>query len=418
MVSYEKLLADRAELFRASEVRELLKLTEGRKIISLAGGLPDPRVFPKEELAKIAHDVIIEHGDKALQYSPTAGVTEFRETLLKFMKSKGVKVNNDDSILVTTGSQQALDLLSRTFIQKYDEIIVELPTYLAALNAFRISKPGITGIPIDENGMRTDILEEEIKRLVWLGRKIKFIYTIPVAHNPTGVTMSLDRKKHLLEIASKYDLVIIEDDPYSFFTYDNVDVTPLKTLDNEGTVIYLSTFSKILAPGLRIGWIIGNKYVIDVMERAKQTADLHTATLTQYVAMEAIRRGVVDRTIDKARKLYKVKRDAMLKALEEYMVKGAWWPKPAGGLFIMVFLPSYEIDTKKLLPEALNAGVAYVPGSSFFANGSGWNTMRLNFSFPSPNEIMEGIRILSGIIKKHISGKPQKTIKPEHMYQA
>ena len=416
MVKYEKLLADRAELFRASEVRELLKLTEGRKIISLAGGLPDPRVFPKEELAEIARDVILNAGDKALQYSPTAGVTEFRKTLIDFMKSKGVKVNDDDSILVTSGSQQALDLLSRTFIQKDDEIIVELPTYLAALNAFRLSKPGITGIPIDEYGMKTDILEEEIKRLIWLGRKIKFIYTIPVAHNPAGVTMSLERKKHLLEIASKYDLVIIEDDPYSFFVYDeNVDVTPLKTLDKEGRVIYMSTFSKILAPGLRIGWIIGNKYVIDVLERAKQTADLHTATLTQFIAMESIRRGVVNKTIEKAKKLYKVKRDAMLEALDEYMVEGAWWPKPVGGLFVMVFLPSYDIDTKKLLPEALEAGVAYVPGSSFFANGAGWNTMRLNFSFPKPEEIREGIRILSEIIRKHIP-KEKKRIMPEHMF--
>ncbi len=419
MVKYERLLANRAELFRASEVRELLKLTEGRKIISLAGGLPDPNVFPKKELAEIARDVILNRGDKALQYSPTAGVTEFREELRKFMISKGVKVNDDDSIMVTTGSQQALDLLSRTFIHKYDEVIVELPTYLAALNAFRISKPGFTGIPIDENGMKTDILEEEVKRLIWLGRKIKFIYTIPVAHNPSGVTMSIDRKKHLLEIASKYDLVIVEDDPYSFFVYDeNVDVTPLKTLDKEGRVIYLSTFSKILAPGLRIGWVIGNKYVIDVMERAKQTADLHSSTLTQYIAMEAIRKGVVNRTIEKAKKLYRVKRDAMMQALKDYMVEGAWWPKPVGGLFVMVFLPSYDIDTKKLLPEALKAGVAYVPGSSFFANGTGWNTMRLNFSYPSPEEIREGIRILSEIIRKHLKGKPQKTIKPEHIYQA
>lgn len=405
-VKYERLLADRADLFRASEVRELLKLTEGRKIISLAGGLPDPRVFPRKELAQIAAEVIEERGDKALQYSPTAGVTEFREELLKFLERKGVKVRSDDRLIVTTGSQQALDLIARTFIQKDDEIIVELPTYLAALNAFRLSKPGITGIPIDENGMRTDMLEEEVKRLKWLGRKIKFIYTIPVAHNPAGVTMSIERKKELLEIASKYDLVIIEDDPYSYFVYDdNVDITPLKTLDKEGRVIYLSTFSKTLAPGLRIGWVLGNEYVIDVLERAKQTADLHTSTLTQYIAMEAIRRGVVDRTIEKAKMLYRVKRDAMLEALDTYICKEAWWPKPVGGLFVMVFLPSYDIDTKKMLPEAIDAGVAYVPGASFFANGMGWNTMRLNFSYPSPEEIKEGIRILAQLIDKKIKDK-------------
>ena len=387
----------------------LLKLTEGRKIISLAGGLPDPKVFPKEELAQIAYDVIKESGDKALQYSPTIGVTEFREELLKFLEKKGVKINSDDDIIITTGSQQALDLMSRILLQKDDEIIVELPTYLAALNAFRLSKPSITAIPIDEDGMKTDILREELKRLKWLGRKIKFIYTIPVAHNPAGVTMSLERKKELLELASEYDLIIVEDDPYSYFIYDEgVDVTPLKTLDKEGRVIYMSTFSKILSPGLRIGWVVANKHIVDFMERAKQTADLHTPTLTQFIALEAIRRGVVDETINKAKILYRAKRDAMIEALDTYMCKEAWWPRPVGGLFVMVFLPSYDIDTKKMLMEAIDAGVAYVPGASFFANGMGWNTMRLNFSYPSPEEIREGVRIIADLVKEKIKEKPTK----------
>ncbi|RLG79370.1 MAG: aminotransferase [Thermoprotei archaeon] len=387
----------------------LLKLTEGRKIISLAGGLPDPKVFPKEELAQIAYDVIRESGDKALQYSPTIGVTEFREELLKFLEKKGVRINSDDDIIVTTGSQQALDLMSRILLQKDDEIIVELPTYLAALNAFRLSKPSITAIPIDEDGMKTDILREELKRLKWLGRKIKFIYTIPVAHNPAGVTMSLERKKELLELASEYDLIIVEDDPYSYFIYDEgVDVTPLKTLDKEGRVIYMSTFSKILSPGLRIGWVVANKHIVDFMERAKQTADLHTPTLTQFIALEAIRRGVVDETINKAKILYRAKRDAMIEALDTYMCKEAWWPRPVGGLFVMVFLPSYDIDTKKMLMEAIDAGVAYVPGASFFANGMGWNTMRLNFSYPSPEEIREGVRIIADLVKEKIKEKPTK----------
>lgn len=387
----------------------LLKLTEGRKIISLAGGLPDPKVFPKEELAQIAYDVIKESGDKALQYSPTIGVTEFREELLKFLEKKGVRINSEDDIIVTTGSQQALDLMSRILLQKDDEIIVELPTYLAALNAFRLSKPSITAIPIDEDGMKTDILREELKRLKWLGRKIKFIYTIPVAHNPAGVTMSLERKKELLELASEYDLIIVEDDPYSYFIYDEgVDVTPLKTLDKEGRVIYMSTFSKILSPGLRIGWVVANKHIVDFMERAKQTADLHTPTLTQFIALEAIRRGVVDETINKAKILYRAKRDAMIEALDTYMCKEAWWPRPVGGLFVMVFLPSYDIDTKKMLMEAIDAGVAYVPGASFFANGMGWNTMRLNFSYPSPEEIREGVRIIADLVKEKIKEKPTK----------
>ncbi|RLG82051.1 MAG: aminotransferase [Thermoprotei archaeon] len=391
-------------MFRASEVRELLKLTEGKKIISFAGGLPDPKVFPKKELAEIASYVIREHGDKSLQYCPTKGVTEFRNVLREFLRRSGVSLSSNDDVMVTTGSQQALDLISRVLIERGDEVIVELPTYLAALNAFRLSRPNITGVPMDENGMITDVLEEEIKRLKWLGRQIKFIYTVPVAHNPTGITMSLERKKHLLEIASKYDILIIEDNPYSYFIYDeDVDVTPIKTLDKEGRVIYMGTFSKILAPGLRIGWVVGDRLLIDYLERAKQVADLHTPTLTQYIAMEAIKRGVVDIAIDRARRIYKVKRDLMLKALSTYMVKGTKWVRPAGGLFILLWLPSYDIDTKKLLPEAIKEGVAYVPGASFFANGMGWNTIRLNFSFPKPEEIEEGIKILSNVIKRKLN---------------
>lgn len=193
---------------------------------------------------------------------------------MSFLQRKDVRVRSDDSVIVTTGSQQALDLISRVFIEREDVIVVELPTYLAALNAFTLSHPQIVGVPADENGMRVDILEKELKRIYGEGRSVKFIYTIPVAHNPAGVTLTTERKKYLLELASRYDIVVIEDDPYSYFVYESgVDVTPLKTLDDEGRVIYLGTLSKILSPGLRIGWVLGNHYVIDVLERAKQTAD-------------------------------------------------------------------------------------------------------------------------------------------------
>ena len=385
-------------------MRELLKVTEGKNIICFTGGLPDPQVFPKRELAEVASYVIEELGDRALQYGPTKGITEFRETLKRFLMNKGVKIESDDDIIVTTGSQQALDLISRLLINPGDTIMVELPTYLAALNAFKSSEPNIVPIPMDENGMRTDALEEEVKKLKRNGARIKFIYTIPVAHNPTGITMSIERKKHLLDIASENDLLIIEDDPYSYFVYDEgIDVTPLKTLDKEGRVIYLSTLSKILAPGLRLGWVLGNGVLVDYIERAKQSADLHTSTLNQFIAMEAIKRGIVDRTIVKAKEVYKVKRDVMIDALEKYMVKGTKWVKPVGGLFMLIWLPSESIDTKKLLPEAIKEGVAYVPGAAFFANGSGQNTIRLNFSYPKPEEIVEGIRILGNLIKRKLN---------------
>ncbi len=404
-VKIDYILSSKAEKYRPSEIRELLKLTEGKKVISLAGGLPDPKVFPKRELAEIAKEVIEEFGDRALQYSPTRGVTDFRNTLRKFLIAKGVKVRDEDDIIVTTGSQQSLDLISRMFLESGDDVIVELPSYLAALTAFRANDANLVGVPMDENGMKTDKLEEIVRELVGKGRKIKFIYTVPVAHNPTGITMSLDRKKHLLEIASKYDLLIIEDDPYSYFIYDEgVDVTPLKSLDKEGRVVYLSTFSKILAPGLRIGWLVGPKEFIDYVERCKQTADLHTPTLTQFIAMEAIRKGVVDKTIRRAKEVYRVKRDVMINALSKYMIKGTKWVKPVGGLFVFVWLPSLELNTKKLLPEAIERGVAYVPGAPFFADGMGWNTLRLNFSYPTPEQIEEGVKILGSLIRDKIGG--------------
>lgn len=400
-MDYSRFIARASEVFRASEIRELLKVIEARKIISFTGGYPDPQTFPKESLAKVAYDVILNYGDKALQYSPTKGVTVFRETLLRYIRSKEVKVTKGDDIVITTGSQQGLDLISRTLIDPGDYIATENPTYLAALTAFRTARPNIVGIPLDEDGMKPEILEERLRELRSSGKRIKFVYTIPVAHNPAGTTMSLERKKYLLELASQYDFLVIEDDPYSYFVYDNVDITRLKTLDQEERVIYLSTLSKVLSPGLRVGWILGAKELIDLFERAKQSMDLHTSTLSQYIAKEAIERGIVDETIDRARRIYRVKRDAMLEALSENMVENSWWAKPVGGLFLMLWLPS-KIDTKALLPEAIEAGVAYVPGPPFFVDESGRNTLRLNFSYPKVEEIREGIEILGRLVRRKI----------------
>ncbi|MEM1930855.1 MAG: PLP-dependent aminotransferase family protein [Sulfolobales archaeon] len=400
-MDYGRFVAKASELFRASEIRELLKVVEARKVISFAGGYPDPQTFPRESLARIAYEVILNYGDKALQYSPTKGVTAFRETLVKYLKNSGVKVTSEDDIIITSGSQQGLDLVSRTLIDPEDYIITENPTYLAALTAFRTARPNIIGIPIDGKGMKTEVLEERLKELKSLGKRVKFLYTIPIAHNPAGTTMSPDRKKHLLELASQYDFIVIEDDPYSFFVYDEADVTRLKTLDQEGRVIYMSTLSKILSPGLRVGWMLGPRQLIDVFERAKQSMDLHTSTLSQYIAKEALERGVVSETIDRAKRVYRVKRDTMLSALSENMVENSWWAKPVGGLFLMVWLPP-GIDTKAMLPEAVDEGVVYVPGAPFFVDESGKNTMRLNFSYPSVDEIRTGVEILGKLVKKKV----------------
>ncbi len=398
-----RFLAERARGMRASEIRELLKLTEGRDIISLAGGLPDPQTFPREELAEIARRVILERGDQALQYSPTLGVTEFRRVLKEFLSDHGVAVSSSDDVIVTTGSQEALYLIAKVFVDPGDVVFVEAPTYLAALNAFRHYGAHFKSAPLDDEGMRTDVLEERIREAKREGRRLKLIYTIPTSQNPSGVTMSLERRKHLLELAEEYDLLIVEDDPYSFFTFEPVEAEPLKTLDKSGRVIYLGTLSKILSPGLRIGWALAESWVVTALELAKQSVDLHSSTLSQFIAAEAMRKGLVDKTVEKARTIYKEKRDVMLESLEEYFPSSCRWTRPVGGLFIFAYLPE-GLDTKAMLPEAIERGVAYVPGASFFAEGGGENTMRLNFSYPSKEQIREGIRRLGLLIREKVGG--------------
>ncbi|ESQ21392.1 MAG: Transcriptional regulator [uncultured Acidilobus sp. CIS] len=389
---------------RPSEVREILTLTENRKVLSLAGGLPGPEVFPKEDLARIASRVVEELGDSALQYSPTLGVMPFREAVADFVRSKGVKVLTDDRVAVTTGSQEAIYLLAMTLINPKDAIIVESPTYLAALNVFRYHGAEFVSVPLDENGMRTELLEDKIKEARSKGLNVKLVYTVATCHNPTGVIMPDDRRKELLEVANKYDLLVIEDDPYSFFVFDEVPFTPLKTLDSEGRVIYLGTFSKILAPGLRLGYMVADRQITRAVELAKQMVDLHSSTLSQYIALYALKEGIVEKTIQKARVVYREKRDIMVESLEKYMPEGSHWFKPRGGLFAFIYLPE-GVDTSDMLPMAIERGVAYVPGRSFFSDGSGVNAMRINFSYLPPDKLREGIRLIAETAKDYMKSK-------------
>ncbi len=401
MGEYSRFLADRTKRMRASEIRELLKLTEGKDVISFAGGLPDPSIFMLDEISKIATEVIKLHGDKALQYAPTKGVTVFRKTLLEFLVSRGINIRDYDDIIITTGSQEAVYLASKVLINVGDLIIVEEPTYLAALSVFRELESRLEAVDIDDEGMRVDVLEDKIKRLLADGVKVKLVYVNPTCQNPSGTTMSRDRRRYILELASKYDFLILEDDPYSYFTFEGEKVEPIKSIDREGRVLYFSSFSKILAPGLRIGWALGPSELINVMELAKQSVDLHSSTLSQYIAMEAIKRGVVNATIERARNIYKVKRDVMLEELEQELTRLATWTRPVGGFFIFLTL-NYKLDTKTLLFKAIEKGVAYVPGAAFFVKKDGSNTMRLNFSYPTIAQIREGIRRLAKVIKEEI----------------
>jgi len=399
---FRRFASSRTSLFRASEIREILKLTEGKEVISLAGGLPDPRVFPKEELAEIARQVIAEYGDMSLQYSPTMGVTAFRMELASYLRSKGIAVREDDEIIVTTGSQEALFIIARTLIDPGDTIIVEEPTYLAAVNAFREHGAAFEAVPLDSHGMRTDILEDKLKELKKEGKTPKLLYTVPTSQNPSGATMTQERRKHLVELAEQYDFLIVEDDPYSYFLFEDVYFDYIKTLDKNYRVIYVSTASKILAPGIRLGWIVAHKDLVRLFEVGKQSIDLHTPTLSQYIMMEAIKRGVVDRTIEVARSIYREKRDVMMEALDTYLAGMAEWTRPLGGFFTMVTVKA-NLDMKQLLEEAVNKyRVAYVPGESFFPVSKKKNTMRLNFSYPPPELIEEGVKRIGLLLRDRI----------------
>ncbi|ACP46395.1 putative transcriptional regulator, GntR family [Sulfolobus islandicus Y.G.57.14] len=399
---FERFLSNETKYLRTSEIRDLLKLTEGRNVISLAGGLPDPQTFPVEEIKKIVDDVLLNNADKALQYTATAGISEFRKELVNLSRLRGISGIDERNVFVTVGSQEALFMLFNILLDPGDNVIVEAPTYLAALNVMRTRKPNFISITVTERGPNLDELERKIRNTHNDGKKIKLMYVIPTAQNPAGTTMSTEDRKRLLEIASKYDFLIFEDDAYGFLVFEGESPPPIKAFDKEGRVIYTSTFSKILAPGLRLGWVIAHEDFIKEMELYKQNVDLHTPSFSQYIAMEAIRRGVIQNNLPKIRRVYKEKRDVILEAIETYFPKDARWTRPVGGMFVFAWLPE-KIDTTKMLEKALQRGVAYVPGSSFYADYSGKNTMRINFSFPKKEELVEGIRRLGDTIKQELS---------------
>ncbi len=402
MVFPETFFAERTSLLKASEIRQLLKWVAEGDIISFGGGMPSPATFPRQQIIEIITEGINEHGDKLLQYGTTQGLKELRSELRNFMEWKGINVSSIDNILILSGSQQGLDMFGKVFIDEGDVVLMELPTYLAAINAFKPYNPEFVGLKMDDDGIIISALERILKKLESKHKKIKFLYTVPTCQNPAGVTLSMERRKRLLELASEYDFLIIEDDPYSLILYEPIEVAPLKSMDAEGRVVHLSTFSKILSPGLRLGWIVADDKLIEKFVLAKQVMDLCTSPLLQYIAYGALKRKVIQENLTKIRALYKTKRDKMLEALETYFPDGCKWTRPIGGLFIFVWVPE-RVNTKELIKDCSKKyKVVYVPGQSFFVDGSGTNTMRLNFSYPTMEEIEEGIKRLGQAIKERL----------------
>lgn len=389
---WEYRYANRTQRMGSSVIRELLKLTEQPDIISFAGGLPAPEVFPVKEFKEACIYTLEHHGAQALQYGTTEGYLPLREMIARHTIRYGINIDTEN-IMITSGSQQALDFLGRVFINQGDHIVVESPTYLGALQAWNAYGAQYISVPSDDNGMIVDELEKALR----IGPK--FIYVLPNFQNPSGSTLSMERRMRLVEMADKYGVPIIEDDPYGQLRYEGDHLPSLVSLDAQyrgddkgytGNVIYLSTFSKLLAPGIRLAWVIAPGQVIRKLVMAKQAADLHTATFNQIVAYEVGKGGFLDEHVKTIRAIYKERRDVMLETMEEVWPSETRWTHPDGGMFLWGVLPQ-GMDSAEVLKVAINQKVAFVPGGPFHPNGGGQNTMRLNFSYSSPETIREGI---------------------------
>jgi 2-aminoadipate transaminase len=401
---WEYRYAHRMQRMGSSVIRELLKLTEQPDIISFAGGLPAPDVFPVEEFRAACNYVLDHFGPQALQYSTTEGYRPLREMIARHTARYAVEVTADN-ILITSGSQQALDFIGRLFLNRGDYIVVESPTYLGALQAWNAYGAQYIPVRADEDGMIVNELEAALR----IGPK--FIYILPNFQNPSGYTLSLERRQKLVELADKYGVPIVEDDPYGQLRYEGEHIPSVVALDSEfrgpngghysGNVIYLSTFSKLLAPGLRLAWVIAPPEVIRKLVMTKQAADLHTSSFNQYVAYEVAKGGFLDEHVKVIRAVYKERRDVMFEMMEEMFPAGVSWSKPQGGMFLWGTLPE-GMDAADVLKRAIEKKVAFVPGAAFHPRGGGENTMRINFSYSSPAEIREGVTRLGTTLKELI----------------
>lgn len=403
----QRFLSDSARRATRNEIRELLKLIAQPDIISLAGGLPAPKTFPVEPLRLACDRVLGESGTTALQYGATEGDTGLRQELVELMVTDGRDGLDVDSILVTSASQQALDLCSRIFIAPGDAVLCGLPSYLGALGAFTACGARLCGVPLDDEGLRCDVLEQRLLELRRDGVPTKFVYVVPDFQNPAGVTMSLARRRELLAIAREFDLLVIEDTPYRALRYTGEDLPPLGSMDPDGRVIALYTFSKVFCPGLRLGWVVARPAIIQQLVLAKQPVDLCTSPFTQMIAREYLHAGQLWPGVENAREIYSRKRIAMLAALEEHFDPqwGVRWTRPEGGMFVWMTLPG-DLDARDLFERALEQKVAFVIGSAFHCDGSGRNTLRLNFSYPEPEQIHAAVSRLAAAVRQLLADRP------------
>jgi 2-aminoadipate transaminase len=411
---YAGLFAARTQVMRSSAMRDLMAITARPEVISLAGGLPDTSSFPPETFAAQMTRIAQESSAQALQYGPTEGFERTKECIREVMAAEGMRPDQDD-IIVTTGGQQAIDLVTKTLVDPGDPVICEAPTYPGAVPVFCSYEADTHQVEMDSDGMKVDELEALLDRLAAEGRRPKFIYSVPTFQNPAGVTLSAERRRRLVELARDREVLVVEDNPYGLLRYEGDPLPPLYQLDGGDYVIYLGTFSKILSPGIRLGWCVAPPPVMEKVVLGKQAADLCTSTLTQYFVVEYFAEGRWRDYVDSLAGLYRERRDAMLDALERHFPPQAEWSRPEGGLFLWATLPEY-IDTSDLLAKALREDVAFVPGAAAYVDARGSSSMRLNFSASEPEEIREGIRRIGQVVWEQVV--LYETITGEHPFPA
>ena len=389
---YDEMLSAVGRRLQSNAIRKLTKLLGSREVISLAAGAPSFETFPVEELAAISARVLRDHGRFALQYGPTRGLSGLVEAVAGILRSRGIASSKPSEIVMTTGSQQGLDLIARVLLDPGDVVLVELPSYIGGLIALYNAQAELVGVRQDDDGMVIGDLRDKLDRARAEGRRVKCIYTIPNFQNPSGVTLAAERRRELAEVAEQYDLLIIEDDAYFdlYFTEEASRLKPVAALCPD-RVVYLGTFSKVLAPGLRSAWLRAPEALATRVELAKEGADLSSSMFYQAIVIEAIREGLIERRLPELREFYRIRCRAMLEALERFAPADSHWTKPVGGFFILMQLAA-GADAAAVLPEAIENGVAYVPGQSFFVDGSGANTLRLAYSKESPEAIKDGVQ--------------------------
>ncbi|NLA16149.1 MAG: PLP-dependent aminotransferase family protein [Bacteroidales bacterium] len=391
------IISDNAKGMKRSAIRDLLKMATRPEIISFGGGFPDITAFPVDELREVVIEVLDENALQALQYGETLGVKKLRDILAQRYRDQGIDVTYENFI-ITTSSQQAIDMVTQLFINPGDTLVCGLPSYLGALQAFQAHRAKPVGIPKDEE------LRTVVNALVAAGRKPKFIYAIPDFQNPSGVTMDVEQRLNVIEVAKEFDLLILEDSPYREIRFSGEEMPQIYSLDKEGRTMLLGTFSKTFVPGFRLGWVMAPVKIIEKLEVIKQSTDLCAPVFNQFIAARYIEKGYYDKNIERIKINYRNKRDNMIAAFEKYMPEGVTWTNPEGGLFLFVTLPE-GYDATELFRIAVQEDVAFVVGEAFHCDGSGKNTLRINFSFMEESRAEEGVRRLAGAIKKLMEDK-------------